>query len=194
MSFLFWLALVIGGGLFLLSLAGDVFGLEGHQGEAFHSDVHGHGHGDSEWGRIFSLRNATYFLFAFGAVGVLLDFMWRGQNTPIAMAAAILTGAAAWFMSAKVFGYLRSTESGEMLGDRVLVGRVGAVTLPLIKGGMGKITVEKAGHSQELLAKPLNDDDANPEQWDSVLVVDVKDGVALVTPFSETQLEVNHEE
>lgn len=76
MSFLFWLALVVGGGLFLLSLFGAVLGVHDHGAEAFHSDVHAHG--DTEWGRIFSLRNATYFLFAFGAVGVLLDFAWGG--------------------------------------------------------------------------------------------------------------------
>jgi membrane protein implicated in regulation of membrane protease activity len=188
MSFLFWLALVIGGGLFLLSLFGDVFGIQDHGGESFHSDVDAHG--DTEWGRIFSLRNATYFLFAFGAVGVLLDFVWAGSKEPLAFLFAGATGVLAWVLSAAAFRYLKRTESGELLGDRLLIGRVGEVSLPIQKGGTGKILVTKAGHTQELLAKPLDDDEADPESWNSVLVIEVRDGVAMVTPYSDRDAEL----
>jgi membrane protein implicated in regulation of membrane protease activity len=187
MQFLFWLALVVGGGLFLLSLAGDVFGVEDHDGHAFHADT------DTDWGRIFSLRNATYFLFAFGAVGVLLNLVWGGDRQLVALGLAALTGFLAWAMSYVAFGYLRRSDSGQMLGDELLVGRVGTVSLPIIRGGTGKIVVAKAGQTQELLAKPLSDDEANPETWDSVIVVEVRDGVALVTPFSEEQFEPTKE-
>lgn len=187
MTFLFWLALVIGGGLFLLSLFGDIFGVQDHGGEAFHSDVDAHG--DTEWGRIFSLRNATYFLFAFGAVGVLLDFVWAGSKGPIALLGAAATGVLAWTLSAAAFSYLKRTESGELLGDRLLIGRVGEVSLPIRKGGTGKIVVARAGHTQELLARPLADDD-DPESWSSVMVVEVRDGVAIVTPYSEADAEL----
>jgi membrane protein implicated in regulation of membrane protease activity len=187
MNFLFWLALVIGGGLFLLSLAGDVFGVEGHDAHAFHADS------DTDWGRLFSLRNATYFLFAFGAVGVLLNFAWSGEKELLALLFATLTGLLAWAMSFAAFTYIRRTDSGQMLGDQLLVGRIGTVSLPIVKGGTGKIMVAKAGHTQELLAKPLDDDEANPEQWDSVIVVEVRDGVALVAPFSEEQYDPTKE-
>jgi membrane protein implicated in regulation of membrane protease activity len=188
MQFLFWLALVIGGGLFLLSLAGDVFGVEGHDGHAFHA------HTDTDWGRIFSLRNATYFLFAFGAVGVLLNFVWSGNRELIAIALAAVTGLAAWAMSYFAFGYLRRSDSGQRLGDELLVGRIGTVSLPILKGRTGKIVVARAGQTQELLAKPLSDDDdAEPETWESVIVVEVRDGVALVTPFTEEQFEPTKE-
>ncbi len=187
MEFLFWLALVVGGGLFLLSLAGDVFGVEGHDAHAFHADT------DTDWGRIFSLRNATYFLFAFGAVGVLLNFVWSGELQTVAFALAALTGVFAWAMSHVAFGYLRRSDSGQMLGDQMLVGRVGTVSLPILKGGTGKIVVAKAGQTQELLARPLTHDDENPETWDSVIVVEVRDGVALVTPFTEEQFEPTKE-
>jgi hypothetical protein len=187
MGFLFWLALVIGGGLFLLSLAGDLFGVEGHDSHAFHADS------DTDWGRIFSLRNATYFLFAFGAVGVLLGFVWRGERELLAFVLAAATGAAAWALSHLAFGYVRRSDSGQMLGDQLLVGRVGTVSLPIVKGGTGKIVVARAGQTQELLAKPLTDDDADSESWASVIVVEVRDGVALVTPFSEEQYEPTKE-
>jgi hypothetical protein len=187
MSFLFWLTLIIGGGLFLLSLAGDVFGVEGHEAEAFHT------HADTDWGRIFSLRNATYFMFAFGAVGVLLNFAWNGQKELLALAIAVATGLLAWGLSYAAFTYIRRTDSGAMLGDSVLVGRVGEVSLPILKGGTGKIVVSKSGHTQELLAKPLDNDAPNPETWNSVIVVDIRDGVALVEPFSEEQYQLTKE-
>jgi len=187
MEFLFWLSLIIGGGLFLLSLAGDVLDLDGHDGHAFHSDS------DSDWGRIFSLRNATYFMFAFGAVGVLLNLVWGGEREMLGFLFAVLTGLFAWGMSFAAFGYIRRTDSGQMLGDQLLVGRVGTVLMPILKGGTGKIVVARSGQTQELLAKPLSDDDVNPETWDSVIVVEVRDGVALVTPFSEEQYEPTKE-
>lgn len=187
MDFLFWLALVIGGGLFLLSLAGDVFGVEGHDAHAFHAD------GGTDWGRIFSLRNGTYFLFAFGAVGVLLNFAWAGKGEWLAFSFATITGLLAWAMSYAAFGYLRRSDSGQMPGDELLIGRVGTVSLPLLKGGTGKIVVDRAGQTQELLAKPLDDDEADPQTWDSVIVVEVRDGVALVAPFSEEQYDPTKE-
>jgi membrane protein implicated in regulation of membrane protease activity len=186
MNFIFWLALVIGGGLFLLSLAGDLFGIEGHEGHAFHADT------DTDWGRIFSMRNATYFLFAFGAVGVLLDLVWGGSEA-LALVFATLTGLGAWALSFAAFGYLRRTDFAQMPGDELLVGRVGSVSLPIIKGGTGKIVVDKAGHTQELLARPHDDAEANPEKWDSVIVIDVRDGVALVEPFTEEQYDPSKE-
>jgi hypothetical protein len=187
MSFLFWLALIIGGGLFLLSLAGDMFGVEGHEAEAFHSHV------DTDWGRIFSLRNATYFMFAFGAVGVLLNFAWKGENGLLALIIAVATGLFAWGLSYAAFTYIRRTDSGDMPGDALLVGRVGEVSLPILKGGTGKIVVSKAGHTQELLAKPLDEDAPDPETWNSVIVVDIRDGVALVEPLSEEQYQLTKE-
>jgi len=67
------------------------------------------------------------------------------------------------------------------------------VSLPILKGGTGKIVVAKAGQTQELLARPLTNDDEDPESWDSVIVVEVRDGVALVTPFTEEQFEPTKE-
>jgi hypothetical protein len=81
MTTLFWLALVLGGGLALLSLLGDFLGFDhggdvsGDVGGDVGGDLAG-GHLDHDAAHILSLRSATYFLFAFGAVGVLLDWAW----------------------------------------------------------------------------------------------------------------------
>jgi len=180
MAFLFWLSLVVGGGLFLLSLFGEVFGVDADQ-HAFHADVPAGQ--DIDWGRIFSLRNTTYFLFAFGATGVLLQWLWGGNNTGLATLLAVATGLLAWTLSAVAFNYLRRTESGEMPGDRVLIGAAGEITLPILKGGTGKVLVSAHGQSKELLARQLDETDGDPSEWKSVMVVEIRDGIALVTPY-----------
>ncbi|MGH7461524.1 MAG: hypothetical protein ACREMA_10920 [Longimicrobiales bacterium] len=180
MTFLYWLALTLGGGAFLLSLVGEVFGAHGH----FHlGDAH-HG-GDVDWGKLFSIRSLTYFLFAFGAAGVLLGWSLNEPHPLLVGLLAALTGATAWVGSTALFGYLRTSESGDRPTDRMLIGKVGQITLPLLPGSTGKVLITRSGQTQELLARPLNDDDAHPDQWSSVVIVEVRDGIAFVTPYTE---------
>ena len=176
MSFLFWLALIVGGGLLLLSFIGDS---ADHDLELDH-EVHG-----GDWGRVLSLRNATYFLFAFGATGALLQMLWSGRQPGLTVGLAAVTGVLASALSSAAFSYLRRTDVGQMHGDKWLLGRTGFVTIPLRSDATGKITVTRAGQTQELLAMPLNAEDADPESWRSVMVVEMKDGIALVTPSPE---------
>jgi membrane protein implicated in regulation of membrane protease activity len=184
MTFFYWLSLVLGGGLFALSLAGELFGAHGHFHSAGHLDSDA-SHTDFDWGKLFSLRNLTYFLFAFGAAGVLLNFTWDGDRALLTAIAATATGVAAWLLSAMLFGYLRSSESGERQTDRTLVGRVGEVTLPILPGRTGKVLVTRSGQTQELLAKAMDAEEPAQDSWSSVVIVEVRDGIALVAPYSE---------
>src|SRR5688572_23516547 len=118
---LYWLALILGGGLALFSLIGDFTGTDvEHAGALDHGMDHGaHGGADHDalgW-HLFTLRTATYFLFGFGAAGVLVG-VTSGDSRPLAAAlAAVFTGAVSGLTSASVFRYLRRTGSGEMQGD-----------------------------------------------------------------------------
>jgi hypothetical protein len=191
MNFFYWLALVLGGGLLGLSLISSSFGA--------HSDTHLGGthdvdlthHDDFDWGKLLSLRNLTYLLFAFGATGVLLRLIWGGEKGLITALAATVTGVTAWFASATLFGYLKSSESGERLSDRALVGRVGQITLPLLPGGTGKVQITRSGQTQELLAKPMDESEANPQGWGTVVIVEMRDGIAFVAPYSEANSSEN---
>ncbi|MEX2281919.1 MAG: hypothetical protein WEE89_05510 [Gemmatimonadota bacterium] len=186
MSFFYWLSLVVGGGLFLLSLAGEHMGAHGqaHLGDG-DTGTEGLAHDDFDWGKLLSLRYLTYALFAFGAVGVTLGVVWGGTKDLTTAVAASLTGVTAWLGSAALFGYLRQSESGDRSDDRTLIGRVGQVTLPLIAGSTGKVLVTRSGSTQELLAKPMDENDANLQSWNSVVIVEMRDGIAFVAPYSE---------
>ena len=179
MIFLYWLTLVVGAGAFLMSLIGHA--IQTHDVVDLQIDAHDH----FDWGTLFSVRNLTYLVFGFGATGVLLSLVWRGERDLLTALAALFTGGAAWLVSAVLFGYLRRSESGELQTDRTLLGRVGQVTLPMLPGGTGKVLVTRAGQTHELLAKPMAEGDAGAETWRSVVIVEMRDGVAFVTPYSE---------
>jgi len=181
MDTIYWAALVLGAGLILLSLAGDIFGGD----VAVDADADGidTGH-DLGALRIFTLRNLTYFMMGFGAVGVVLG--WLGTDWSPAFTAGIAagTGLLCAAISALAFGYLRRTGSGRMPEDHSLVGLVGDVVLPLANGN-GKILVRRAGREIELLARPLDEAASDSETWTSVLVVEVRDGIAYVAPYRD---------
>jgi hypothetical protein len=170
---LYWLALVVGGGLALLSLFGDLVHLDMHDVAA---DV-------GAW-HILSLRTATYFLFAFGAAGLLVSA--SGGGGQIALLGASVAGGMSAALSAAAFRYLRRSESGGVPADASLVGLPGRVVLPLRDGGTGKIVVSRGGRDIELLARAFDVATGPPiETWTEVVVVEVAAGTALVTPFSD---------
>jgi len=169
---LYWLALVLGGGLGLLSLIGGSIEMQID-----------HEIADPDAWHILSMRSATYFLFAFGAVGLLTQA--AGTGAVLSLTAALFTGSVAALSSAALFRYLNRTSSGAVRSDASLVGLTGEVVLPLRRDGGGKIVVYRAGREIELMARPFEDDGTDPEEWNQVMVVEVSGGTALVTPYPD---------
>lgn len=181
MTALYWFAMVVGVGMYLFS----VFAGAGHHDADGHVHAGGDSHHDVDTYKLLSLRNATYFLFAFGVTGVSLTWMRGGRGGLLIALLALAIGALGAGISTVVFGWLRKSESGEMPGDRAWLGATAQVLLPLRSGGTGKIYVSRGGRSQELLARPFDDDASDPERWSTVLILEIRDGVALVAPNEE---------
>lgn len=167
---LYWLALVLGGGLGLFSLFGgwldSEIELETPDPDAWH---------------LFSLRSATYFLFSFGGVGLLTRL--NGSSDVASLVLATVTGIVAAVGSAALFRYLRRSTASPVPADASLVGLTGAVVLPLRRNAIGKIVVQRGDREIELLARPFEEDATDLEQWDQVVVVDMSAGTALVSPY-----------
>lgn len=180
MNALYWFATVVGVGMYLFSALG---GGQHDAGDDLH--VGGDAHHDVDTYKLLSLRTATYFLFAFGVTGVALSWMWNGLRGVLTAVLALAIGALGAGLSTAVFGWLKKSESGDMPGDRAWLGATGQVVLPLSAGGTGKIFVSRGGRSQELLARPFDDDASQPETWMQVMVLELRDGVALVAPNEE---------
>jgi len=171
MATLYWLSLIVGGGLALLSIFGDLLEFDS-------ADV------DADAWHVLSLRTGTYLLFAFGATGLLLRA--AGVGALWGFLAASFAGAVGAAMSVAVFRYLRRSDSGDMPEDASLVGLPGRVVLPIQDGGTGKVIVSRAGRELELLARAFDTESAAPvETWTEVVIVEVTAGTALVTPYSD---------
>ncbi len=133
--------------------------------------------------KIFSVRTVTYALFGFGAVGSLRTFLWKGSSSVLTIALAVTTGILSGWLINAAFRWVRRSESGSLEGEASYEGLTGHVTLP-ISSGAGKIVVEKGGRTVELraLTHPSAGAQGDPADWTSVLVVEMRDGVALVAP------------
>ena len=183
MTALYWFAMVVGVGMYLFSALAGATG--GNHDVGGHSHVDGDTHHDVDTYKLLSLRNATYFLFAFGVTGVTLNWLWGGTRGLLTALLALFIGGTGAGISTAVFGWLKKSESGDMPGDRAWLGASGDVVLPLSAHGTGKIFVSRGGRSQELLARPFDADAASPEIWSSVIVLEIREGIALVAPIDE---------
>lgn len=197
MTSIYWFAFIVGVGMFLFSIAADLFGdadvdsgdVDVHVDVGADADIHvdqvdtdhDAGHDSADF-RILSVRNAVYFLFAFGVTGVLLTWLTDGQRPFLTAAVATALGFTGAAISTLAFGWVRRTESGNLPTDRGWIGLSGQVTLPLSVDGTGKIQVVRQGREHELLARPFDSEPEHPDRWVRVMILDMQHGVALVAP------------
>jgi hypothetical protein len=192
MNGLYWFSFIVGVGMFVFSLAADIFGDADVDAGDVDLDVDAdvdadmgagadHEAGGADF-RILSIRNGTYFLFAFGVTGVLLTWLSGGGQPVVTAAVAVALGITGAAISTLAFGWVRRTESGALPTDRGWIGLSGVVTMPLTMAGTGKIMVERGGREHELLARPFDEDRDDAQQWVRVLILDMQHGIALVAP------------
>lgn len=191
MTSLFLFALILGGGLLAVSLLGDLFG----GGDAdFDTDLDTDLDPDADLSadpdadldgalRIFTVRNVTYFLFGFGAVGWLL--VRAGPELPmwVVTAAAMTAGVLSAAMAAVIFGWLRATDSGWQSEEGSFVGCEGRIVLPVGHEKVGRIVVRRGDREHELRALPFPADARAPERWRDVVVIEMDGGTARVSPL-----------
>ena len=208
---LYVFCLVLGGGFLGLSLLGDLLGgdvgdvaidadvsldFDAHMDVDAHLDVDSHididtdaGHAAHAVAKIFSVRSVIYSMFGFGAVGTLLTWLWGGDSPFVIGSLAVVTGILSGTLINSTFAYLRRSDSGAHLTESSYAGCSGTVTLPIGVDVPGKIAVERAGRRIKLRALPHSSAlDQDVEKWKSVFVVEMKDGIALVTPAEEELL------
>jgi membrane protein implicated in regulation of membrane protease activity len=168
-------ALVLGGLLLGASVLGDFLGIEDITGDADATDGPGGLH-------ILTLRGATYFAFVFGAIGAGLRWLAPGIGSVVTFVLALTIGVATGLLVDRLFAWIRRNESSSMEGDRSLHGLIGHVVVPLSVRHEGKISVRRGAERLELLARPFDAGDGDPAGWKEVIIIDVRDGTALVSP------------
>jgi len=139
--------------------------------------------------KVFSIRTVIYSLFGFGAVGTLLTYAFHSASTGATAAFAVVGGLLSGTLVNAAFGWVRHSESGALESEVTYSGQPGRVTLPLV-GTAGKVVVSHAGREVELraLPHPTALEQGDPTSWKTIVVVEMKEGVALVAPAPEELL------
>lgn len=188
--------LVLGGGLLLLSLAsGDTtdldvdmdMGLDAGVDVDMDADLDPDAGSGGAAQKIFSFRGLIYALFGFGLTGTILTSLDL-PTLPTAGASAV-AGFLSSILVTGVFNYLRTTDSGYLLGDETFAGAQGRVILPMSTDSAGAVVVVRSGREIRLRALPHASGAGDPGTWTRVMVIEMEpNGVARVAPLEDRQL------
>lgn len=129
--------------------------------------------------RRLPLSTIAFVLAAFGVCGLLLDAV--GTDSGASLVAAAAAGVVAGVVNSTLFGYLRRSESTTEVSDEQLAGKIGRVVVPLTGERRGRISVTVGDQQIHLSALALPDAPAQLDVGASVLVVEVRKGIASVT-------------
>ena len=184
--------LAVGGGFLALSFFGDF--LEGDVDVDTDVDVGGdldaasHGVGIAQ---LFSIRSIINALFGFGAAGTMLHMLLGGSQPGLTAVIAGGTGLASGALISTVFGYLKRTETGTLRGEQSFVGLTGEVSLEIVAGSPGTVTVRRGDRRIRIRARVAGSyaDTEALGAGQPVVVVDMKDGIAAVSPVGPRLLE-----
>lgn len=174
---LFIVSAAVAGALVLLSMLGADHGAE-HE---IHFDHGGHEAHDSQgyWVPFFSLRFYTYFFAGFGTTGLLITLLTTTAPT-ITLTAAIVVGLFAGFSVSILVRILRKTETSSGALEKDVLGLEAKVLVAIRGTNPGRIRCSVKGEAIDYLAVC---DDATPiESGDTVIVIAMEDGRALVMP------------
>jgi membrane protein implicated in regulation of membrane protease activity len=172
MLYAYLFATVVGGVL----LGASVLGADHHGGDPGH-------HGEAA-SALFSLRTWTYFLAFGGATGLLLGGLTSAGLVLTALLAAGV-GVTSSLTARVVIRHMLSSGGGGTIQQHELVGRSAKVLVPADKGKTGTVRLQVKNSTVDLMAV-CDDVDLGP--GDEVLIVDMKDGRALVALEQPKQL------
>ncbi len=135
-------------------------------------------------GAIFSFRSLVFFAAFFGLTGILLT--WLNTSTVVAILIAIAIGVFAAFINMRLMKYLKDTSVSSQLKDTKIEGNAAKVVIPIAAGKRGKVSVDVDGQRLYLVAAPYSEKQEHDYSvGDTVVIVEVKDGSALVTPMDQ---------
>ena len=135
---------------------------------------------------LLSFRSIVFFAFFFGISGLLFEAL--GSRTVTALILALGLGSVASVVNAQLFNYLkRSGSSSQRLG-RDIEGHSAKVVLPISGSQKGRIRADLSGQPTFMVAVPFNES-GSFGVGDSVVVVEVQNGTALVAPLDLTTTE-----
>lgn len=135
---------------------------------------------------VISIASLAFFLAFFGSVGLIAG--WTGASAVTTFVLALALGLAGAGIYSVAFGWLRRNSNSSELSTRDITGRVGRIAVPIRADSRGRITVQFGDERIQLSAVMADLADQNDpvpaplDVGDPVLVLDVENGVARVSP------------
>lgn len=142
---------------------------------------------DADAEKVFSLRGLVYALFGFGLAGTALGWIGYPAAAPATLALSGAAGLGSGWVTTRLVGWIRSSETGGREGESSFEGSPGRVVLPLGPGSPGRVKVRRGPRSYQLRALPYDPGGDDPADWDEVVVVEMRDGVAYVSPLDDAE-------
>ena len=160
--------------------------LLGHVGLHGHGHLHGHSHhvhshDDRSPIAFLNLPTLLAFLTWFGAAGYVLT-RW-GVPDVLAAGPAVVFGALAGLLIARVFGKLRQGDQVLDPADYRLPGTIGHLTVGIPSNGVGEVVFSKAGARRSEAARAV--DGRALARGAEVVITAYEHGVATVQPWDE---------
>ena len=131
--------------------------------------------------RWLPLSSVAFVVAAFGVCGLALGATDASGGTTFVVAAT--AGVLAGVLNSTLFNWLRRSESTIEVTDERLAGAIGRVVVPVAPGRRGRITVTVGDQQIHLTALAVPDAPAELGVGAPVLVVQVRDGIASVSPL-----------
>lgn len=195
--------LVLAGGLAILSAFGDLADTDAvasdlDAGAGLDGDLEIGADADAEavdsgfdWAKVLSMRGLLYSVFGFGLAGALqvwlLDEPAGGMATIITSAA---TGLVLGWSVDRLVDLVQGVSTPDREGDVGFEGLAARVLVPIRPKEPGRIRVLRDGRTVDLRALPHGRPDSDPSAWEHVVVVEVRNGHALVVPADDVDLEL----
>ena len=149
-----------------------------HVGHAAHHEAQGH----ATVLPLLSMSSVLGALTWFGAAGYLL-LRLGAWALPVVVIAALLAGAAGWYLVARFLGFVLKGEREMDPEDYRLEGTVGQVTVSIPAGGTGEVVFSKVGSRRSEAARGLNGQ--HVPRGTEVVIIAYADGFATVQPWND---------
>lgn len=195
--------LVLAGGLAVLSAFGDLFdvdaggdvdlgsGIDLDGGVDLDADVDPGADSGFDWARVLSLRGLLYAVFGFGLAGTLQVWLLDASPaSPVTLATSVVAGLGLGWLTDRLVGLIRGVSTPDRVGDVGFEGCVGRVLVPIRGENPGRVRVMRGGQTYDVRALPHGRPESDPSEWTEVIVVEVREGFALVIPDEEGDLEL----
>lgn len=180
--------LVLAGGLSLLSVFGDVAGTDVVDLDI---DADVDVDGGFDWARAFSLRGFLYAVFGFGLAGTLQVWLLGAPPSGmVTLGTSLVAGLATGWLVDGVTHLIRRASTPDREGDEGFQGCTGRVLVPIGEDAPGRVRVVRGGRTYDIRALPHGRPDSDPSEWDEVVVLEMRDGFALVVPGDDVDLEL----